>query len=147
MAHIHSSRPVLTIDLDDSIPVVQQIANGLRRSLLDGALAAGDALPSSRALARDLGVHFNTVAQAYRELEAEGWLTLKRRAGTVVLDRSAPALADPERAVLRERFAAQLQGLATQFESQGLGRDELERESRRVLGGSTRHLMESNDDD
>ncbi|MEE4305039.1 MAG: GntR family transcriptional regulator, partial [Wenzhouxiangella sp.] len=79
--------PALAVDVDSDVPIVQQIVNGLRRLLVGGELSPGDALPSSRALARDLGVHFNTVAQAYRTLEAEGWLALKRRAGTVVLER------------------------------------------------------------
>ena len=76
MKDVQKARPMLSVDVDGDVPVVQQITRGLRRCLLDGTLAPGDLLPSSRALARDLGVHFNTVAQAYRELEREGWLVL-----------------------------------------------------------------------
>lgn len=113
--------------------MVHQITRGLRRCLLDGSLAPGDLLPSSRLLARDLGVHFNTVAQAYRELEAEGWLALKRRAGSVVLDRRAPRLSPRERAQLGDDYERALRELRAEFESRGLDRDELDPRTRRVL--------------
>jgi GntR family transcriptional regulator len=50
----------------------------------------GEALPTVRRLAVDLGVHHNTVAEAYRVLSDEGWLDLRRRHGAIVLDRSRP---------------------------------------------------------
>ena len=55
-----------------------------------GAFAAGERLPPVRRLAIDLGVHHNTVAQAYRKLADEGWLDLARGRGATVLDRAAP---------------------------------------------------------
>lgn len=120
MGNVHA--PVLVVDVDSDVPIVQQIVNGLRRLLVGGELAPGDALPSSRALARDLGVHFNTVAQAYRTLEAEGWLSLKRRAGTVVLNRPTPELGAHRTRVLAQRFADELRDLSTRYEALGLDR-------------------------
>ena len=61
-----------------------EIYRQLRRAILDGRLRVGDQLPPVRQLGLDLGVHFNTVAQAYRELSDEGWLELKRRRGAAV---------------------------------------------------------------
>src|SRR5262245_63606274 len=49
-----------------------------------GALSAGDRLPSSRALAADLGVSRSVAEQAYEQLLAEGWLEARRGAGTYV---------------------------------------------------------------
>lgn len=106
--------------------MVRQIANGLRRLLLDGELKAGDALPSSRALGRDLGVHFNTVAQAYRVLEAEGWLELKRRAGTLVRDRVEPELNRARADELAGRFADELSDLRARYRSEGLDEETLD---------------------
>ena len=59
---------------------------------MDGAFPIGDPLPelTVRRLAIDLGVHHNTVAEAYRVLSEEGWLDLRRRHGAIVLDRSRP---------------------------------------------------------
>ena len=70
----------------------------LRDSVRDGRLAAGTALPSSRALARDLGIARNTVAEAYGQLVAEGWLTARHGAGTWVAERAGPARQSAQRA-------------------------------------------------
>ncbi|NEC25042.1 winged helix-turn-helix transcriptional regulator, partial [Streptomyces sp. SID8111] len=71
---------------------------GLRRGLTDalrdairtGRLAPGTRLPSSRALAADLGIARNTVADAYADLVAEGRLTARQGSGTHVADRAVP---------------------------------------------------------
>ena len=118
--------PALTVDFDSEVPIVQQIVNGLRGALVRGDLAVGDSLPSSRALGRDLGVHFNTVAQAYRVLEAEGWLALKRRAGTVVRARSRPALEQDESRALIETFTQELRDLRTRYQALGVAREALD---------------------
>ncbi len=130
---IQKTAPTLAIELDSPVPVVQQIAGGLRRCLIDGDLVPGDALPSSRALARDLGVHFNTVVQAYRELEAEGWLELRRRAGTVVVERRAPRPDADERRTLVRRFDAAVDDLLARYEALGLKRADLEARMARAL--------------
>jgi GntR family transcriptional regulator/MocR family aminotransferase len=62
----------------------------LREAVRTGRLVPGTRLPSSRALAVDLGVARNTVADAYAELIAEGWLTAKQGSGTRVAERSQP---------------------------------------------------------
>jgi GntR family transcriptional regulator / MocR family aminotransferase len=72
----------------------------LREAVRDGRLAPGARLPSSRALARDLGLARNTVADAYGQLVAEGWLTARQGSGTAVAARPEPA---PSAAVRRGR--------------------------------------------
>ncbi|MFC9282902.1 PLP-dependent aminotransferase family protein [Streptomyces collinus] len=67
-------------------------SSGLRKGLTDalrdavrtGRLAPGTRLPSSRGLAADLGLARNTVAEAYADLVAEGWLTARQGSGTRV---------------------------------------------------------------
>lgn len=81
---------LLRIDLAAHQPVYQQIADGIRALLVEGKLRPGDPLPTVRQLATDLGVHHNTVAEAYRQLAEEGWLELKRRRGARVVERSGP---------------------------------------------------------
>ncbi|UNZ17685.1 PLP-dependent aminotransferase family protein [Streptomyces sp. 891-h] len=63
----------------------------LREAVRTGRLAPGTRLPSSRTLAADLGLARNTVAGAYAELVAEGWLTARQGSGTRVADRAEPA--------------------------------------------------------
>ncbi|MFJ8301659.1 PLP-dependent aminotransferase family protein [Streptomyces sp. NPDC094447] len=64
----------------------------LREAVRGGRLAPGTRLPPYRSLAADLGVARNTVADAYAELVAEGWLTSRQGSGTRVAERvAAPA--------------------------------------------------------
>lgn len=79
----------LHVDLSAPTPVYEQIRAQVAGLAAVGALAPGERLPASRALARDLGVAVGTVQRAYRELEAAGVVTSRRRTGTVVADRWA----------------------------------------------------------
>jgi GntR family transcriptional regulator/MocR family aminotransferase len=63
------------------------LEDALREAVSDGRLAAGTRLPSSRALAADLGLARNTVAEAYAQLVAEGWLIARQGSGTRVAER------------------------------------------------------------
>jgi DNA-binding transcriptional regulator YhcF (GntR family) len=82
--------PVLRIDLSSPVPAYRQIAAGVRAMLVAGAFKAGEVLPTIRQLAVDLGIHPNTVAEAYRVLADEGWVELRRRRGAIVLERATP---------------------------------------------------------
>ncbi|MBT2544589.1 PLP-dependent aminotransferase family protein [Streptomyces sp. ISL-44] len=66
------------------------LTEALREAARSGRLAAGTRLPSSRSLAADLGIARNTVAEAYAELVAEGWLTARQGSGTRVAERARP---------------------------------------------------------
>jgi len=115
---------MLRIDLASSVPVYEQIANGLRAELVAGQFGPGDRLPTVRALAIDLGVHHNTVAQAYRQLAEEGWLELKRHRGATVRERHHP----PDRSEGTERFTRPLRELLAKALAEGLSRRVLIRE-------------------
>ncbi|MFF8830891.1 PLP-dependent aminotransferase family protein [Streptomyces sp. NPDC015131] len=65
------------------------VASALREAVRTGRLAPGTRLPPYRSLAADLGVARNTVADAYAELVAEGWLTARQGSGTRVAERAA----------------------------------------------------------
>ncbi|GAA2550255.1 MULTISPECIES: PLP-dependent aminotransferase family protein [Streptomyces] len=66
------------------------LTDALREAVRTGRLAPGTRLPSSRSLAGDLGIARNTVADAYADLVAEGWLTARQGSGTRVADRAVP---------------------------------------------------------
>ncbi|MEU6082263.1 PLP-dependent aminotransferase family protein [Streptomyces sp. NPDC047108] len=68
------------------------LIGALRDAVRTGRLAPGTRLPSSRSLAADLGLARNTVADAYAELVAEGWLMARQGSGTRVADRSTGAV-------------------------------------------------------
>jgi len=62
------------------------LLSALRDAVRSGRLAPGTMLPPSRTLATDLGLARNTVAEAYAELVAEGWLASRQGAGTWVVN-------------------------------------------------------------
>ncbi|AVH56947.1 MULTISPECIES: MocR-like pyridoxine biosynthesis transcription factor PdxR [Streptomyces] len=64
------------------------LTDALREAVRSGRLAPGMRLPSSRSLAADLGIARNTVADAYADLVAEGWLTARQGSGTRVAERT-----------------------------------------------------------
>ncbi|MFI6036895.1 PLP-dependent aminotransferase family protein [Streptomyces sp. NPDC051315] len=66
------------------------LIRALREAVRSGRLAPGTRLPPYRSLAADLGVARNTVADAYAELVAEGWLTARQGSGTRVAERAEP---------------------------------------------------------
>jgi GntR family transcriptional regulator/MocR family aminotransferase len=65
------------------------LLTALRDAVRSGRLAPGTMLPPSRHLASDLGLARNTVADAYAELVAEGWLASRQGAGTWVVKASS----------------------------------------------------------
>lgn len=65
------------------------LIGALRDAVRTGRLSPGTALPPSRSLAGDLGLARNTVAEAYAELVAEGWLASRQGSGTWVVGASA----------------------------------------------------------
>ena len=115
---------ILRIDLGSPIPAYEQVANGLRTELVAGRLRPGSQLPTVRQLAFDLGVHHNTVAEAYRTLAREGWLDLVRGRGATVLERQHPAPSGEARG----EFVRRLRELAARAVSEGVPRDVVAKE-------------------
>ncbi len=118
----------LRIEPDSPIPVYRQVVDGLRSLLVEGVLQPGDALPTVRELGLDLGVHFNTIAEAYRLLATEGWLDLRRRRGAVVTERAMPKQ-QPE---AEEHFSRSLRQLIAQVRADGLSIGSITRELERL---------------
>ncbi|MCH9648658.1 MAG: GntR family transcriptional regulator [Deltaproteobacteria bacterium] len=97
---------MIQIDLDSSTPLTDQIVSELRLAIASGSLGAGDELPPVRQLAGDLGVNFNTVARAYRALEASGLVSSQRGRGSRVVALVEPSsLHNPKNIVHRLRGA------------------------------------------
>jgi GntR family transcriptional regulator len=105
---------MLQIAPGDPRPINRQIVDGVRRLIASGELPVGAALPSVRGLAQQLTINPNTVARAYGELSAEGWLDARAGLGLFV---AVPRqrLSDDERARRLDdavqRFAGEVIGL------------------------------------
>ncbi|GAA2930661.1 PLP-dependent aminotransferase family protein [Streptomyces thioluteus] len=72
-----------------------RLTRALREAVREGRLAPGTRLPPYRSLATDLGLARNTVAEAYAELVAEGWLVARQGSGTSVAPRAAARVPRP----------------------------------------------------
>jgi GntR family transcriptional regulator / MocR family aminotransferase len=86
----------LLVSLDRARPVRAQLEEQLRVAVHAGRLAPGTALPSSRGLARELGISRGVVVEAYAQLAAEGYLVAQQGAATRVAEAASPAAGPPD---------------------------------------------------
>lgn len=122
----------LRIDLASPVPLYRQIVEALRTCLVEGAIVPGDVLLSVRRLAADLGIHFNTVAQAYRDLAEEGWLEVSHGKPVKVIERHTPRRPDPTAV---EAFRTRLRRLVAEARAQGIARRTVLSELKALAGG------------
>ena len=80
----------LHITPGDGAPIYRQIIDQVKHLVAAGRLKPGDEMPPIRGLAQQLLINPNTVARAYRELEAQGVLQSRQGSGTVVADGGSP---------------------------------------------------------
>lgn len=127
----------LHISPKDGVPIYQQIVTQMKHMVASQRLRPGDEIPPIRVLAEQLLINPNTVARAYRDLEAAGILTSRRGSGTHVAEKGSP-LAHAERLrVLTER----VEGLLVEADQLDFSVEdviELIRERNRLLGTSER---------
>jgi GntR family transcriptional regulator len=109
----------IIIDSASSVPAYRQIVDQLRVLIVDRRLPPESLLPPVRTLARELGVHHNTVAEAYRTLAGEGLIAITHgRGATIAGSIKAPALDVRKESILamRRRFRE----MVAEYRSQGL---------------------------
>ncbi len=101
------SGPGLLVALERSaeLPLHEQIERSLREQIRSGRLKAGSSLPSTRGLAEELGVSRGVVTEAYGQLAAEGYLTMRQGAPARVATAVRAAPARPQATSLAESFA------------------------------------------
>ena len=71
------------------LPIYEQITTQIKEQIMSGELTEGQALPSIRQLARELGISVITTTRAYSDLEAEGFISTMQGKGTFVLGRDS----------------------------------------------------------
>lgn len=87
----------LSLDRTSPIPLSEQIRSQIRLLIVTGQLKPGELLPTIKELASRLGVNPNTVSEVYGSLEAQGYLSGRKRGGTRVAEKP-PAL-EPQEAL------------------------------------------------
>ena len=75
---------IVRIDQSLGVPIYQQVRDQVVAAIAAEELVEGDALPSVRALAVDLGINLHTVNKAYALLRDDGYLVVRGRAGAFV---------------------------------------------------------------
>ncbi len=88
----------------NGVPIYDQIARQVKFAVADGALKAGEAVPSVRELARELAVNPNTVARAYRTLQEDQVLLPLRGTGMMVRQDAEPRCREERLELVRERL-------------------------------------------
>lgn len=90
-------------------PIYDQIYSQIKAQILSGALAPGEALPSIRALAKDLKISVITTKRAYDELEAHGFIYTMAGKGCFVADNNLEILREQRRRELETHLTAALE--------------------------------------
>ena len=90
----------------DGTPLYVQVIHQIQLLTASGRLQPGEQLPPVRKLAEQLLINPNTVARAYRELEAKGVVTTKRGAGVFVSNQVSPLSHAAKTSILNERIDA-----------------------------------------
>ncbi|WP_073949013.1 GntR family transcriptional regulator [Streptomyces kebangsaanensis] len=114
----------LKIHIHDGTPPYEQVRAQISEQARSGALPVGYRLPTVRGLAESLGLAANTVAKAYRALEADGVIETRGRNGTFVA--AAGSAAVREAAAAAQTYAERVRRL-------GLGEDEALEAARNAL--------------
>jgi DNA-binding transcriptional regulator YhcF (GntR family) len=98
----------LRIELSNGLAIYDQIVRQVKFAVAGEALQAGDLVPSVREMSRELAVNPNTVARAYRELQAQGVLAPVRGTGLEVTPHAARHCAQERVSLIRERLRSVL---------------------------------------
>lgn len=108
---------IIRIDQKSEDPLYMQIREQVIAAIAQGDLVPGDALPSVRSLASDLGINLHTVNKAYAVLRDEGYVIMRGRAGAIIAD---PADETPvQMAAGRERLDYAFRALAQELKAHG----------------------------
>ena len=124
----------IRIDTKSSVPAYRQIVDQLRVLIVEERLPAGRSLPAVRALALELGVHFNTVAEAYRTLAQEGLVEISHGRRARVADRSASRSSTRTKQSAAS-FRKRLREMIAEFQAKGFSPRQIARELRGASEG------------
>lgn len=111
----------ISVDRSLATPIADQLLDQLRYEIAEGRFRTGDVLPSTRALAKELGLSFHTVRKAYQSLESEGYVTSEAGVGYRVVE-NAPV----GKAERNERGAAIARDALVRMKSIGLNDEEID---------------------
>lgn len=74
------------MDFNNNIPIYLQVINKIKLDVITGKLNPGDKMPSTRDLAKEIGINPNTASRVYKEMESLGLCFKKRGLGTFITE-------------------------------------------------------------
>ncbi|MCR5255486.1 MAG: GntR family transcriptional regulator [Acetatifactor sp.] len=111
----------MKLSQNSSIPIYQQIADAMRKEIINGTYREGEYLPSIRGLAKDLKISVITTMKAYELLEQEGYVTASQGKGFYVNSQDTELLQEQHLRKVEDNLTAAIQEASIA----GLSRDEL----------------------
>lgn len=112
---------LLELDLQSETPIYTQLVNGIVEGIARGQLQPGEALPSVRSLASDLGINLHTVNKSYQLLKQEGFVQINRKQGVVIQNDAFP----PADETYKRRLREQLRPLVAEAICRGMTAEQL----------------------
>ncbi|MCA0971219.1 GntR family transcriptional regulator [Halobacillus litoralis] len=92
----------IQLDFESKKPIYTQLKHEIIAGIARKDLSAGEALPSVRSLAADLGINLHTVNKAYQQLKQEGFILIHRQKGVVIHPDGVPEAGEDYYAELKE---------------------------------------------
>ena len=111
----------IKIDINSGVPIYIQIKNEIVALIAKGELKEGDSLPPVRTLAEDLSINLHTVNKAYNILKQEGFISLNRKKGTVVLGKNASRITDED----KNKLKSILQPIISEYYCKNFSREDI----------------------
>jgi GntR family transcriptional regulator len=112
---------LFSVNPSSGVPIYLQLMEQVKHAIETGALQTGEQLPATRKVAEDLVMNPNTVAKAYRELEHEGVIEMRKGLGAFVAENGSTS------GKLIERAEPVLRSAIDQMADLGLQEDQMRR--------------------
>ena len=119
---------LIRIDFESDTPIYAQLRDQVVIGIADGSLEKGEALPSVRRMAADIGIHAHTVNKSYAMLRDEGYIVMDRRSGCRVRPEAQPADED-----FRAAFERKLLPVAAEAACHGMSAEDFGALCARIL--------------
>lgn len=112
---------IIQLDMQSELPIYTQLEHQIIEGIASGKLQPGEALPSVRQLASDVGINLHTVNKVYTRLKQEGYILVHRQRGVVINPEGMPSARDD----FLEKQAAELRPIIAEAILRGRKRQDL----------------------
>lgn len=119
----------MEINPANNTPIYEQVIHQIKFSIAVGSVRPGNPIPSIRQLAMNLLINPNTVARAYRDLEREGVIEMRRGLGAFVAPGAVQLCRDERKKIISQKVRTVL----TEAAEAGFSLDEMEKLAQQEL--------------